>query len=314
MMKLPKQVRVWEVGPRDGLQNESAILPTADKIAWIDSLTDAGLPFIEASSFVSPAWIPQLADADEVFAGIRRRPETVYSALTPNARGLERALAAGVNAVAVFMSASETHNRRNINKSIAQTYPVLREVTRGAKGQGVFVRGYVSTAFGCPYEGAVAADHVLRVALRLLEDGVDEVSLGDTIGVATPADTERVLEVLLKHIPTNRLALHMHDTRGTALANILVGLTMGVATFDSALGGLGGCPYAPGASGNAATDDLVYMLEGLGILSGVRSQALERPLTVLRHAVGHSLRSHASAVLFADGGMECGPVQSPSRG
>ncbi len=307
-MKLPKQVRVWEVGPRDGLQNESAILPTADKIAWIDSLTDAGLPFIEASSFVSPGWIPQLADADEVFAGIRRRPETVYSALAPNARGLERALAAGVNAVAVFMSASETHNRRNINKSIAQTHPVLREVTRGAKDQGVFVRGYVSTAFGCPYEGAVAVDQVLRVALRLLEDGVDEISLGDTIGVATPADTERVLQVLLKHIPTNRLALHMHDTRGTALANILIGLTMGVATFDSALGGLGGCPYAPGASGNVATDDLVYMLEGLGILCGIRSQALERPLSVLRSAVGHSLRSHASAVLFAEGGMECGPV------
>ncbi len=307
-MKLPEQVRVWEVGPRDGLQNEPSVLPTADKIAWIDSLTDAGLPFIEVSSFVNPAWIPQLADAAEVFAGIRKRPGVVYSALVPNERGLERALATGVNAIAVFMSASETHNKRNINKTIAQTYPVLREVTRTAKEQGVFVRGYVSTVFGCPYEGAIAVDQVSRVALRLLEDGVDEISLGDTIGVATPADTERVLEALLKHIPTNRLALHMHDTRGTALANILVGLTMGVTTFDSALGGLGGCPYAPGASGNVATDDLVYMLEGLGILSGIRSEALERPLAELRRVVGHSLRSHASAVQFSDGGMECGSV------
>ncbi|MHB1682306.1 MAG: hydroxymethylglutaryl-CoA lyase [Bacilli bacterium] len=307
-MKLPEQVRIWEVGPRDGLQNEPSVLPTVAKIAWIDSLTDAGLPFIEVSSFVNPAWIPQLADAAEVFAGIRRQPGIVYSALVPNERGLERALAVGVNAIAVFMSASETHNKRNINKTIAQTHPVLRAVANAAKEQGAYVRGYVSTVFGCPYEGAVAVEQVVRVALQLLEDGVDEISLGDTIGVATPGDTERVLETLLRYIPTNRLALHMHDTRGTALANILVGLMMGVTTFDSALGGLGGCPYAPGASGNVATDDLVYMLEGLGISSGVRSRALERPLAELQRAVGHSLRSHASAVQFANGGLDCGSL------
>ncbi|PWI57718.1 hydroxymethylglutaryl-CoA lyase [Sulfoacidibacillus thermotolerans] len=305
MMNLPKEVTIWEVGPRDGLQNEPARLSTEQKIAWINSLTESGLTHIEVSSFVSPRWIPQLADAAEVFAGIQKKAGVVYSALVPNQQGLERALNVGVKAVAVFMSASETHNKKNINKTIDETFPVLRDVTRTAKMHQAFVRGYVSTVFGCPYEGEVSAEQVLRVALALLDDGVDEISLGDTIGVATPLQTERVLDRLLKEIPAERLALHMHNTRGTALANLLVGLTMGITKIDSALGGLGGCPYAPGASGNVATDDVLYMLQGSGIQTGIDEGKLLQSLELLQNSVGHALNSHASKVHLAQGGDHC---------
>ena len=303
-VKWPNEVQICEVGPRDGLQNEAAILSTAEKIAWIDSLSESGLRFIEVSSFVSPKWIPALADADEVLAGIRRKPGVVYSALVPNARGLERALKAKVDAAAVFMSASESHNKHNINKSIAETYPVLREVTQGAKAAGLFVRGYVSTVFGCPYEGEVDPKQALNVAMRLLEDGVDEISLGDTIGVSTPAKTARVLDVMLQEIPVDKIVLHMHNTRGTALANILVGLEYGVTSFDSALGGLGGCPYAPGAAGNVATDDLVYLLRDSGVVTGIEDAKLHESLALLEKSVGHSLASHASSYLRSRGWKE----------
>lgn len=307
-MRLPQEVTIWEVGPRDGLQNEPTRLSTEEKIAWIDSLTDTGLTHIEVTSFVSPRWIPQLADAAEVFVGIKKKPGVVYSALVPNQQGLERALEVGMEAVAVFMSASESHNKKNINKTIAQTLPVLHSVTQMAKAQRAYVRGYVSTVFGCPYEGEVDVDQVLQIALSLLEDGVDEISLGDTIGVATPLQTERVLERLLKEIPQDRLALHMHDTRGTALANILVGLTMGITKIDSALGGLGGCPYAPGASGNVATDDLLYLLEGCKVNTGIDQAALLSSLALLQNSVGHPLHSHASKIFQAQGGDSCGTV------
>ncbi|MCY0869956.1 MAG: hydroxymethylglutaryl-CoA lyase, partial [Firmicutes bacterium] len=229
---LPESVRVCEVGPRDGLQNQPTRVPTDRKVAWIDRLSDAGFSYIEVSSFVSPRWIPMLDDADEVFRRIRRRSGVTYAGLVPNMRGLERALSVGVGAVAVFLSASETHNRKNVNKSIEQTLPVLREVIIAAKAAGIPVRGYISTAFGCPYEGAVDIDAVRRIALGLLGDGCDELSIGDTIGVAVPCQTQRVVSALLADIPTSRLVLHMHDTRGMALANILVALQQGITAFD----------------------------------------------------------------------------------
>ncbi len=300
-MKWPSSITLCEVGPRDGLQNESSRLTAAEKIKWIDSLTDAGFSFIEVSSFVSPKWIPALADAEEVLQGIHRKPGVVYSALVPNERGLERALRAKLDAVAVFMSASESHNKSNINKTIDETFPVLRAVTEGAKQEKLPVRGYVSTVFGCPYEGEVDPYQVVRVATRLLEDGVDEISLGDTIGVSTPAKTARVLEVVLKEISVEKIALHMHDTRGTALANILVGLEFGITRYDSALGGLGGCPYAPGAAGNVATDDLVYMFKDSGVKTGVDTAKMNESLELLEHLVKHTLPSHSSSYLRSRG-------------
>ncbi|MBB6693481.1 hydroxymethylglutaryl-CoA lyase [Cohnella xylanilytica] len=268
-MKLPGRAWIREVGPRDGLQNEPEPLGTEDKIAWIDRLSSTGLGYIETTSFVSPRWIPALADAMEVARGLRRRPGVVYAALVPNARGLERALEAGIDEVSVFLSASETHNRSNINKSIAETLPVVAEVSEAARSAGRTVRGYVSTAFGCPYEGKVKLDDVVRVTDFLLENGASEVSLGDTIGVAIPRQVEEALEKLLARYPADRLALHFHDTRGMALANIAGALRMGIARFDASTGGLGGCPYAPGASGNVATEDVVHMLSEMGIETGV---------------------------------------------
>lgn len=307
-MNWPKRVRIWEVGPRDGLQNEPVAMSTDQKVAWIDSLSASGLSYIEVSSFVSPKWIPALADADEVCRRIVRQPGVAYGALVPNERGLERALEGGVDVAAVFMSASESHNRSNINKSLAETFPILRSVMSSAKGAGMGVRAYVSTAFGCPYEGEVDPEQVLRVALQLLEDGADEVSLGDTIGVSTPAKTERVLAQILADVPPERLALHMHDTRGTALANVVVALQMGIETFDAALGGLGGCPYAPGASGNVATDDLYYLLSGSGVETGIDPHRLCESRRLLERFVGRALPSHASAVWRAGGGSDCESV------
>lgn len=289
----PKQITIKEVGPRDGLQNESVFVPTADKIAWINQMSYTGLSYIEVTSFVHPKWIPALADAVEVAAGIERVPGVTYAALVPNAKGLERALTANIDEVSVFMSASETHNLKNINKTREETYPILAETTKAALAAGKSVRGYVSTVFGCPYEGAVAVDEVIRVTETLLEMGVQEISLGDTIGIAQPRQVQEVLEVLLRRFPADKLAMHFHDTRGMAMANVLVSLEMGMTTFDSSLGGLGGCPYAPGASGNIATDDLLYMLHGLGMQTGIDPDKLMEAARFIQGKMGRSLMSHS---------------------
>jgi isopropylmalate/homocitrate/citramalate synthase len=270
-LTLPQSVRIVEVGPRDGLQNEKALVPTAQKITFIQLLAGAGLPVVEATSFVSPRAIPQLSDASEVMANLSRLPTTSYPVLVPNLKGMERALAAGVRSIAVFTAASESFTRHNINATIAESLANFRPVIAQAQQAGVPVRGYISTVFGCPYEGAVDPRAVLRVARELLEMGASELSLGDTIGVATPNQVVEVLNLLLNEgqIPIEQLAVHFHDTRGTALANVLTALQMGITTVDSSAGGLGGCPYAPGAAGNLATEDLLYMLHGLGISTGV---------------------------------------------
>jgi hydroxymethylglutaryl-CoA lyase len=271
---LPDKVSVYEVGPRDGLQNESAAVGTVLKLRLIEALARAGLKRIEVTSFVSPRWIPQLADADDLGRTLRRQDGVTYSALCPNARGMQRALVAGIPEIAVFLSASETHNHRNINKSVAQTLDVFRGFMPAALENGLRVRGYVSTVWGCPYEGEIDPARSLELAKQLLALGCYQVSLGDTIGVGTPLQTRRVLERFLDALPAEKLAMHMHDTRGQALANVLVGIELGIRTFDAAIGGLGGCPYAPGASGNLATEDLVYMLDGMGIATGIDLQKL----------------------------------------
>jgi len=292
MAKWPEHVTIKEVGPRDGLQNEKEFIATADKIAWINKLAKTGLTYIEITSFVNPRWIPQLADAMEVAMKIERIPGVTYAALVPNIKGLERALAANVDEVSVFMSASESHNQKNINKSINGTYPVLQDVVTEAKKSKKTVRGYLSTVFGCPYEGTVDRKQVLKVSEKLFEMGIDELSLGDTIGVANPRQVQEVLEEMLKYFPKEKLAMHFHNTRGTALANVLISLEMGITTFDSSLGGLGGCPYAPGASGNLATDDLLYMLEGMGIATGVHTERLIESALFIQEKIGRSLNSH----------------------
>jgi hydroxymethylglutaryl-CoA lyase len=271
---LPDRISVYEVGPRDGLQNEPAAVGTVLKLRLIEALMLAGLKRIEVTSFVSPRWIPQLADADELAGELPQADGVTFSALCPNARGLQRALAAHIPEVAVFLSASETHNRRNINKSIAQTLDVFRGFVPQALANGARVRGYVSTTWGCPYEGEVDPRRALELTRTLIDMGCYQVSLGDTIGVGTPLQTRSILTRFLGELPAEKLAMHMHDTRGQALANVLVGLEMGIRTFDAAIGGLGGCPYAPGASGNLATEDLVYMLDGMGITTGVDLQRL----------------------------------------
>lgn len=268
-MYIPQQVTIVEVGPRDGLQNEKQLISSDDKVSFINRLSSSGLKRIEVTSFVNPKWIPQLADAADVVKRIERAPGVLYSALVPNQRGLEGALEAEIDEVAVFMSASETHNRKNINKGIRETYPVLQQVVEEAVKSGVKVRGYVSTVFGCPYEGDVNTQQSIEVIQRLLEMGCGEISVGDTIGVANPRQVQAFLSELLKTVPQDKIALHFHDTRGTALANILAAMDMGITIFDSSLGGLGGCPYAPGASGNVATEDLIYMLDGMGVKTGV---------------------------------------------
>jgi isopropylmalate/homocitrate/citramalate synthase len=266
---LPPRVKIVEVGPRDGLQNEKGVVSTADKIRFINLLSRAGFAVIEATSFVSPRAVPQLADATEVMAGIERPPGMRYAALVPNSKGMVRALAAGVDEIAVFTGASETFVQHNINTSIDGSIENFKPVVAIARERGMRVRGYISTAFGCPYEGAVAPSAVASVAQKLLALGVDELSIGDTIGVATPNQVVEVTQALLAHTTLDRLAMHFHDTRGTALANVLAALEMGIAIFDSSAGGLGGCPYAPGASGNLATEDLLYMLRGLGVETGI---------------------------------------------
>ena len=273
-MSLPTSVRVVEVGPRDGLQNEQVILPTAVKIEFIERLAAAGLPAIETTSFVSPRWVPQLADAAEVFAGVRRKPGTAYPALVPNLQGLERARAAGVEEIAVFTAASETFNQKNINASIAASLERIRALAAPALAHGMRIRGYISCVLGCPYEGAVSEAKVVEVAEALFELGCYEVSLGDTIGVGTPVAARRLLWAVAGECGMERLAVHFHDTRGQALANIFACLEAGVAVVDASVAGLGGCPYAQGASGNVATEDLVYQLHGLGISTGIDLPAL----------------------------------------
>ena len=289
--QFPKSVTIYEVGPRDGLQNEARPIATGDKIAMIDALTATGLQRIEITSFVNPKWIPQLADAAEVARGIKRKEGVVYSCLVPNRKGLDKALDAGMKEVAVFLSASETHNKKNVNKTIADTLAAFEEVIGPATAAGVRVRAYVSTVYGCPYEGAVDPKKVVALVEELRRRGVYQISLGDTIGVATPLQVKSVLEDVLRVAPIEEIAVHFHDTRGTALANVLVAVGMGVMTVDSAVGGLGGCPYAPGASGNLATEDVVYMLHGMGIATGIDLDALVACSSKLAAVVGHEMPS-----------------------
>lgn len=288
---LPASVTIVEVGPRDGLQNESALIPTADKIAFIDRLSTSGLREIEVSAFVSPKWIPQLADAAEVFGGITRQPTVRYSALVPNLAGLERAIAAGVTEVAIFAAASETFSRKNTNRGIDESFVTYQEVTDAAIAAGLRVRGYLSTAFGCPFEGQVPVDTVVGLTARLLDLGVYEVAVSDTIGTAHPGQVQRVLSQLLLPLPSTRIALHFHDTRGMALANVLTALDFGIATFDASAGGIGGCPYAPGSSGNLATEDLVYMLDGLSIETGVKIDRVSDAARAVAPLLTHGLSS-----------------------
>ena len=290
-MKLPKQVTIYEVGPRDGLQNEARNVPTADKIRFIEALVAAGLRHIEITSFVSPKWIPQLADSGEVARGVRRRDGVRFSALVPNRQGLDAALAAGMEEIAVFLSASETHNKKNVNKTIAETLAAFGEVVPPALAQGVKVRAYVSTVFGCPYEGDVDPARAVWLTQELRAMGVYQVSLGDTIGVANPAQVEDVIARVLAEVPQEQIAVHFHDTQGTALANCLVSLQAGVTTIDASVGGLGGCPYAPGASGNLATDDVVAMLHAMGIETGVDLDKLIEAARLAATFVGHELPS-----------------------
>lgn len=286
---LPEQVDVYEVGPRDGLQNELRTLPTRDKARLIEALIRAGERRIEVTSFVSPKWIPQLADAEELLALVSHPSDVVFSALVPNLKGLERARAAGLQEAAVFLSASEAHSRKNINKSIAEAVATSEEVTREATRSGMRVRGYLSTVWGCPYEGDVPIPRVVELCKRLVDFGIYQLSLGDTVGVGTPGQTARLLEAITREVPVDRLALHLHDTRGTALANALVGLAAGVKTFDASIGGLGGCPYAPGAAGNLATEDLVYMLQGMGVKTGIKLDALVEAGEIAQELIGRKL-------------------------
>ncbi|WP_085637681.1 MULTISPECIES: hydroxymethylglutaryl-CoA lyase [unclassified Pseudomonas] len=273
-MSLPSQVRLIEVGPRDGLQNEARPLSVADKVQLVDALSAAGLGYIEVGSFVSPKWVPQMAGSAEVFAQIRRTPGVTYGALAPNLRGFEDAVAAGVKEVAVFAAASEAFSQRNINCSISESLARFAPVMEAAKQHGVTVRGYVSCVLGCPYEGAVAPEQVAAVARELYAMGCYEVSLGDTIGTGTAGATRRLFEVVSAQVPREKLAGHFHDTYGQAMANIYASLLEGINVFDSSIAGLGGCPYAKGASGNVATEDVVYLLNGLGIETGIDLDAL----------------------------------------
>jgi hydroxymethylglutaryl-CoA lyase len=294
---MTKHVTIVEVGPRDGLQNERAAVSTADKIEFVNRLSAAKLPVIEVSAFVSPAWVPQMADAEQVFAGITRHPGTRYTALVPNVEGLERALASRVAEVAVFAASTETFSRKNINKSISDSLLAYADVCRRAQSAGIRVRGYLSTAFGCPFEGAVPPAQVADIAARLFALGVFEIAISDTIGIAHPGQVPIVLEAVLPRVPADHLALHFHDTRGTALANVLTALPFGITTFDASAGGLGGCPYAPGAAGNLATDDLVYMLTGMGVETGVSLPALSEASAFMASRLDHPLPSrYAQAV------------------
>lgn len=297
-MTLPERVRLVEVGPRDGLQNEPKALPAATKAALVDRLAAAGLPTIETGSFVSPKWVPSMADSAEVFALVRRRPGTRYAALTPNMQGFEAAMAARADEVAVFAAASESFSRRNINCSIAESLERFAPVCAAAAQRGVPVRGYVSCVLGCPYEGRVAPEAVAGVAERLAALGCYEVSLGDTIGAGTPAAARAMVEAVAARVPMARLAAHFHDTYGQALANLYAVMDLGIAVIDASVAGLGGCPYAKGATGNVATEDVVYMLDGMGVRSGVDLGALVGAAWFAADALG---RAPGSKVALARG-------------
>jgi hydroxymethylglutaryl-CoA lyase len=290
-MSYPKKVKIKEVGPRDGLQNEPIWIQTEDKIAWINQLSRTGLSYIEITSFVHPKWIPALRDAIDVAKGIDRAKGVTYAALVPNQKGLENALEGGIGEACVFMSASETHNRKNINKSTTETLHILKQVNDDAKKANLSTRAYLSTVFGCPYEKDVPIEQVIRLSEALFEFGISELSLGDTIGAANPAQVETVLEALLARFPANQIALHFHDTRGTALANMVTALQMGITVFDGSTGGLGGCPYAPGSSGNAATEDIVYMLEQMDIKTNVNLDKLLSAAKWIEEKMGKQLPS-----------------------
>jgi isopropylmalate/homocitrate/citramalate synthase len=283
---IPTRATVVEVGPRDGLQNEAAIVPTAAKVRFIEMLAAAGLPVVEATSFVHPAVVPQLADADQVLPRIARRPGVRYPVLVPNMRGMERAIAAGADAVAVFTAASEAFAQANIRMTIAESLEAFAPVLAAARASGMWTRGYVSTAFGCPYQGEVDPAAVADVAVALAELGCDQISVSDTIGVAEPDDVGRVLSPLLERLPAGRMALHLHDTRGCAIDNAQAGLRLGITTFDASASGLGGCPFAPGAPGNLATETLVSWLHGLGIETGVDEPALLEASAYIRSQLG----------------------------
>jgi hydroxymethylglutaryl-CoA lyase len=298
-MPLPATVTIVEVGPRDGLQNEPAPVATADKIAFVDRLSAAALPAIEVSAFVHPGRVPQMADAAAVLEGVRRRPGIRYTALVPNLRGLDRARDAGLGEIAIFAAASETFSRRNINQTIDESLETYAGVCAAASQAGMRVRAYLSTAFGCPYEGRVEPARVAALSARLLGMGVFEVAVSDTIGIAHPGAVPAVVAAVAEAIGLERLALHFHDTRGTALANVLAALQLGVRTFDASAGGLGGCPFAPGASGNLATEDLVYMLDGLEIETGVSLEAVLEASRFIEDRVGHRLPSRVAQAVRA---------------
>jgi isopropylmalate/homocitrate/citramalate synthase len=295
---LPERVTVVEVGPRDGLQNEKGFVPTEAKVAFVEALADAGLPVVETTAFVSPKAIPQLADSAEVFSRVRKRPGTRYPVLVPNERGMARALAAGAREIALFTAATDTFNLRNTNATVEQSFSRFAPVVALARREGVRVRGYVSTVFGCPYEGKVDPSRGFAVALRLFEAGCEEVSLGDTIGVAVPSQVADVVGRLrAAGADVARLALHMHDTRGTALANVVEGLREGIRVFDASAGGLGGCPYAPGAAGNLSTEDLLYLLDGMGYETGVDLPRVVEATRTLAETIGRTPVSRVFAAV-----------------
>ena len=298
-MKLPQRVRIVEVGPRDGLQNEKEMVPTDVKVGLIDRLSDAGLPAIEATSFVSPKWVPQMADNAAVMAAIRRKPGVRYPVLTPNMKGLQAALAAGCDEVAAFVAASETFSQKNINCSIAESLERARPLVAAAKSNGARVRGYISCVLGCPYEGEIAPERVRDVAAALRAMGCYEISLGDTIGTGTAGNTQRLIKVVAAAVPIAELAGHFHDTYGQALANVYAAMELGVATFDSSVAGLGGCPYAKGATGNVASEDLLYLLRGLGIDTGVDMTRLRTAGQYISNFLGRPPVSRVARALNA---------------
>jgi hydroxymethylglutaryl-CoA lyase len=289
--RLPHRVRVVEVGPRDGLQNERGSIDTATKAALIDALSEAGLPVIEVGAFVSARWVPQMADTADVFQRIRRHPTVQYTALVPNLTGLRRAIECGVSEIAIFAAASETFSQRNINQTVDDSLGTYAEVARRAIEDGLRVRAYLSTAFGCPFEGAVPAARVSEMTARLHDLGAYQIAVSDTIGVAHPGQVWDVLEAIERRLSLDAVALHFHDTRGTALANVMAGLEAGIETFDASAGGLGGCPYAPGAAGNLATEDLVYLLDGLEVETGIDLTCVSRASELIEPYLGHPLPS-----------------------
>jgi isopropylmalate/homocitrate/citramalate synthase len=298
-MTLPKHVTIFEMGARDGLQNENALIATGDKVRYIDLLSRTGLKWIEATSFVSPKAIPQLADATEVFARIRKAPGVRYPVLVPNLKGYERARAAGADAIAVFTAAAERFTKRNINMTLDESLATFTDVVSTSKRDGCWVRGYVSTAFGSPFGDVVTPQMVLDVSLKLIEMGCDELSIGDTIGVGVPSQVDELVPLLAARIPLDLIAMHFHDTRGTALANVYAALLNGISKFDSSSGGLGGCPYAPGATGNAGTEDVLYMLERMGIETGVDIAKVRAASRFIAGVVDHALTSKAYQAMEA---------------